>query len=83
MPHSAASDLGLHFLPIMYHFEGFRTEMGLRIFYCLGGRDMVVWYFIALSKVQLLIIYRSPRDSQKYFEISIPQHIRFAGLRKK
>ena len=28
-------------------------------------------------------LFQSPRDSLKYFEISIPPHIRFAELRKK
>ena len=30
-----------------------------------------------------LSLSRSPRDSLKYFEISVPQHIRFAELEKK
>ena len=30
-----------------------------------------------------LSLSRIPRDSKKYFEISVSRHIRFAGLRKK
>ena len=30
-----------------------------------------------------LSLSRTPRDSFKYFEISVPRHIRFAELRKK
>ena len=30
-----------------------------------------------------LSLSRIPRDSLKYFEISVVRHIRFAGLRKK
>ena len=30
-----------------------------------------------------LSLSQSPKDSVKYFEISIPQHIRFAELREK
>ena len=34
-------------------------------------------------KYSRLSLSRFPRDSIKYFEISIPRHIRFAELRKK
>ena len=30
-----------------------------------------------------LSLSRTPRDSMKYFEISVPRHIRFGELRKK
>ena len=36
-----------------------------------------------LSKCSRLLIFRSPRNSLKYFEMSVPPHIRFAELRKK
>ena len=35
--------------------------------------------FLIYSRLSL---YRNPRDSMKYFEISVPLHIRFAELRK-
>ena len=34
-------------------------------------------------KYHRLSLSRRPRDSLKYFEISVPRHIRFAELRKK
>ena len=34
-------------------------------------------------KYSRLSLSRIPRDSLKYFEISIPRHIRFAELKKK
>ena len=39
--------------------------------------------FFPLCKYSRLLLSRSPRDSLKYFEISIPRHIRFAELRNK
>ena len=35
------------------------------------------------NKYSQLSLSRSPRDSVKYFEISIPRHIRFVEVRKK
>ena len=35
------------------------------------------------EKYSRLSLSRSPRDSLKYLEISVPQHIRFTELRKK
>ena len=37
----------------------------------------------AISIYSQLSLSRIPRDSLKYFEISVPRHIRFAELRKK
>ena len=34
-------------------------------------------------KYSRLSLSRIPRDSLKYFEISVPRHIRFAEFRKK
>ena len=31
----------------------------------------------------VLSFFRTPRDSLKYFEMSVPRHIRFAEMRKK
>ena len=35
------------------------------------------------NKYSRLSLSRIPRDSLKYFEISVPRHIRFAEFRKK
>ena len=40
------------------------------------GFSKTYWY-------SQLALFRSPRNSLKYFEISVPRHIRFAELRKK
>ena len=39
--------------------------------------------YINKSKYSRLSLSRTPRDSLKYFEISVVRHIRFAELRKK
>ena len=39
--------------------------------------------FLPISKYIRLSLSRIPKDSIKYFEISVPRHIRFAELRKK
>ena len=36
-----------------------------------------------MSLYSRLTLSQIPRDSLKYFEISVPRHIRFAELRKK
>ena len=36
----------------------------------------------AIKKYSRLSLSRTPRDSIKYFEISVPRHIRFAEFRK-
>ena len=38
---------------------------------------------IPKSEYSRLSLSRIPRDSLKYFEISVPRHIRFAELRNK
>ena len=45
--------------------------------YCLNSDSVQNYKYSRLS------LSRIPRDSLKYFEISVVRHIRFAGLRKK
>ena len=61
----------------------------LKILWEMGSRSAkILWDFVSQCEVwhvwkhQATVNSRSPRDSIKYFEISIPRHIRVVELRK-
>ena len=55
----------------------------LSYFYYMPYYSFVNISFSVLSTYSRLSLSRIPRDSLKYFEISVVRHIRFAELRKK
>ena len=55
----------------------------LKIFFSYFKIICINWFWSILSYSRFSLLSRIPRDSLKYFEISVPRHIRFAELRKK
>ena len=55
--------------------------------HCVPHKRMRIGVSVLFSELSFqysrLSLSRSPRDSLKYFEISVPRHIRFAELKKK
>ena len=47
-----------------------------------AGKPFTFVYFPRKWEYSRLSLFRRPRDSLKYFEISVPRHIRFAEFRK-
>ena len=44
--------------------------------------ELWLWYVLIFFYYSRISLSRNPRDSMKYFEISVRRHIRFAELRK-
>ena len=89
---SPTSGARKRFLPRMYSLMA--NQVGMSIKFFSTERALVIsshWPDLLASctnaynkqKYSWLSLSRIPRDSLKYFEISVPRHIRFAELRKK
>ena len=63
---------------LYYIFAKISTELAFRKL-----QAHVTVFFPRSRLYSRLSLSRTPRDSMKYFEISVPRHIRFAELRKK
>ena len=65
---------------IFFYFYLFIFYFFFYNYYFLGLYCLVSYFCV--WKYSRLSLSRSPRDSLKYFEISLPRHIRFVELRK-
>ena len=76
------------FEPLKFDCSLFALLLGVigRLFYYYGyswaSSLLFLWLWKSLTKYSRLSLSQSPRDSLKYFEISLPRDIRFADLRK-